>query len=133
MKRTLLTRSILALIAFSGSGLHAQAPLAAAADAAPLPTIAYQGRLIEGVTPANGVRSFAFSILDGAGVEQWHSGTVTLTVNEGLYSVALGTTGMTAFPSTLLAKAGLKLRVTVSGTLLSPDVSITPAFQASSA
>ncbi len=128
------TLSFAAAIACCVPPLFAQEqPLAAAADAAPAPTIAYQGRLIEGATAANGARQFVFSILDSAGAEQWSSGPLTLTVTDGLYSVVLGSTGMPALPSAMLGKAGLKLHVTLSGQALTPDATIVPAFQARSA
>ena len=128
------TLSFAAAIACCVPPLFAQEqPLAAAADAAPAPTIAYQGRLIEGATAANGARQFVFSILDSAGAEQWSSGPLTLTVTDGLYSVVLGSTGMPGLPSAMLGKAGLKLHVTLSGQALTPDATIVPAFQARSA
>ena len=134
MRHPFLTPAMAALLACSGSALLAQElPVAAAADPAPAPTIAYQGRLLEGVTPANGARPFVFSILDSAGAEQWSSGQLTLTVTDGLYSVVLGSTGMPALPLTLLAKAGLKLHVLLAGQALTPDATIVPAFQARSA
>ncbi|MEI6472435.1 MAG: hypothetical protein WCO20_07300, partial [Holophagaceae bacterium] len=135
MRHSFLTPTIAALVACAPMPLlKAQdAPLAAAADVAPTPTLAYQGRLMEGAAAANGARVFAFSILDSAGVEQWASGNLTLTVNEGLYAVVLGATGMPALPVTLLGKAGLKLHVKLSGLALTPDIDIVPAFQARSA
>jgi hypothetical protein len=113
--------------------LIAQEPLLAAADAAPAPIIAYQGRLLEGTTPANGARQFVFSILDSAGAEQWNSGQLTLTVTDGLYSVVLGATPMPGLPGAMLGKAGLKLHIVLSGQALTPDATIVPAFQARSA
>ncbi len=134
MRPSLLTPTITALIACTAFVLQAQvAPIAVAADLAPLPAIAYQGRLMEGAAAANGARSFTFSILDSAGAEHWNSGTLTLTVSEGLYSVVLGATGMPALPATLLGKAGLKLHVVLAGQAMTPDVDIIPAFQARSA
>ncbi len=133
MRHPFLTPTTAALIACTAlPALRGQAT-PAAADVAPLPTIAYQGRLMEGGVGVTGVRQFVFSILDSTGVEQWNSTAQTLTVTEGLYSVVLGTTGMTALPIALLGKAELKLHVTVSGQVLTPDVDIVPAFQARSA
>ena len=135
MRHSFLTPTIAALVACTAlPPLRAQElPVAAAVDAAPAPTIAYQGRLLEGTTPANGARPFVFGILDSAGVEQWSSGPLTLTVTDGLYSVVLGATGMPALPLALLGKAGLKLHVTLAGQALTPDATIVPAFQARSA
>jgi hypothetical protein len=106
---------------------------APASTPSPLPQLVYQGRLLEGATPANGARLFTFAILDASGAELWNSGTQTLPVNEGLYSAVLGATGMPPIPASVLAQVGLKLRLTVGGTLLSPDVDLVPAFQARSA
>ena len=133
MRHPFLTPTITALIACTTMPMVQAQAVPASADVAPLPTIAYQGRLMEGTMAVTGPRSFTFAILDSLGVEQWNSGAQTLTVTEGLYSVVLGTTGMTALPDALLGKAGLKLHVTVSGLALTPDVDIVPAFQARSA
>ncbi len=134
MRHPFLTPTMAALIACSGPALSAQAlPLVSAVDAAPAPTIAYQGRLLEGATAVNGARAFTFSILDSAGAEQWSSGPLTLTVTEGLYSVVLGSAGMPTLPLAMLGKAGLKLHVLLAGQALTPDATIVPAFQARSA
>ncbi len=136
MRHPFLTRTIAALIALIACTAVpvAQAQvLPAAVDVAPPPTIAYQGRLLEGTVGVTGARSFTFAILDSSGVELWQSGVQTLTVADGLYSAVLGTTGMTPLPASILGKAGLKLHVSVSGLVLTPDVDIVPAFQARSA
>jgi len=104
-----------------------------AADTAPPPTLAYQGRLLEGAAPVTGDRSFTFAILDAAGSQLWHSGPQTLAVSGGLYSAVLGSAGMPPMPSEILGRAGLKLHVTLSGLALTPDVDIIPGFQARSA
>jgi len=106
---------------------------ALAADPAPPPTLAYQGRLLEGAAPVTGDRSFTFTILDAAGGQVWHSGPRTLAVNGGLYSAVLGSAGMPPIPAEILGRAGLKLHVTLSGLALTPDVDIIPGFQARSA
>jgi len=134
MRPSFLTPTIATLIACGSPMLPAQElPVAAAVDPAPAPTLTYQGRLLEGATAVNGARTFAFSLLDSAGAELWSSGTLTLTVTEGLYSVVLGGTGMPALPTALLGKAGLKLHVLLGGQALTPDAAIVPAFQASAA
>ncbi|GLH74418.1 hypothetical protein GETHLI_29200 [Geothrix limicola] len=132
MRRSLLTPTLSALIACTPLPLL-QAQTVPAVDPAPLPTLTYQGRLMEASVPVSGARSFTFSILDSSGAEQWNSGAQTLTVSEGLYAIALGTTGMPPLPVSLLGKAGLKLHVTVTNQALTPDVDIVPAFQARSA
>jgi len=134
MRHPFLTPTMAALIAL-GSPLSAQEPLAAAAAAAamPLPQLAYQGRLKEAGVAANGARSFVFSLLDSTGLEVWNSGTVTVTVTDGLYSVVLGATGMTPISSSVLGLSGLKLHLLIGGAPMLPDVDLVPAFQARSA
>lgn len=108
------------------------APLIAA-DPAPAPLIAYQGRLVEGGEVVNGARAFTFAILDAGDATLWSSGDLSLTVTNGLYSAVLGGAPMPAIPSSLLETAGLKLHVTVTGQALSPDVALVPHLQARSA
>ena len=136
MRHPFLTPTVATLIACSPLALlRAQVPSsnAAAADAAPLPTLAYQGRLLEGSLAVTGARSFTFVIEDSTGAALWTSGAQTLTITDGLYSTVLGATGMPALPTSVLGKAGLKLHITVSGQVLAPDVDIVPAFQSRSA
>ena len=134
MRPAFLTPTIATLIACGSPMLLAQEFSAAAAvDPAPAPTLTYQGRLLEGVTAVNGARTFDFSLLDSTGTSLWNSGSMTLTVTEGLYSVVLGSSGMPALPTALLGKAGLRLRVVLGGPTLTPDAAIVPAFQASAA
>ena len=134
MRPAFLTPTIATLIACGSPMLLAQEFSAAAAvDPAPAPTLTYQGRLLEGVTAVNGARTFDFSLLDSTGTSLWNSGSMTLTVTEGLYSVVLGSSGMPALPTALLGKAGLRLRVVLGGQTLTPDAAIVPAFQASAA
>lgn len=104
-----------------------------AADPAPAPLLPYQGRLIEAGQVVNGNRIYVFSILDSTDVELWNSGNQTLTVTNGLYSALLGGAGMPAIPASLLMTAGMKLRVTVAGQVLTPDVALVPTLQARSA
>ena len=121
----------LALVAATGSGFAQDVP--AAVEAAPGPQIAYQGRLLEAALPVTGSRSFVFSILDAAGTELWNSGIQTVAVSNGLYAVVLGGSGMPAIPPGLLTRASLKLRLSIGGVLLTPDVDLVSAFQARSA
>ena len=80
MRHSLLTPTFVALIACTGQpALRAQTP-ATPASAAPLPSIACQGRLLQSGAAANGTFAFVFSILDGTGTEQWNSGTQTLSI-----------------------------------------------------
>ncbi|MFZ4512449.1 MAG: hypothetical protein ACOYNX_02350, partial [Geothrix sp.] len=134
--RTSFVASFLTLaLAFGAEPLAAQVaePLVAAAVVAPLPQLAYQGRLLESGVAANGARSFVFSIKDATGLELWSSGTQTVTVSDGMYSVVLGSTGMPAIAASVLAQSDLKLHVVIGGAAMSPDVDLIPAFQARSA
>ena len=134
MRPAFLTPTIATLIAWGSPMLPAQeVPAMVTADPAPAPTMTYQGRLLEGSTVVNGARQFVFSILDSTGAELWNSGTLTVTVTEGLYAVGLGGAGMPPMPTAMLGKAGLKLHAVLSGQAMTPDVSIMPAFQANAA
>jgi len=121
----------LALIGLA-PGLHGQgAP--AAVVAPPSPAVAYQGRLTEAGLPVTGTRSFTFSILDAQANELWNSGPQNVAVNNGLYAVELGGTGMPAIPTSLLGTPTLKLHLAINGTALAPDTDLVPALQARSA
>ena len=101
MRHPFLNATLAANIAGTGSSAPLRAEAATSAPLAPLPTLAYQGRLLESNVPANGDRTFVFSILDSTGAERWTSGPQTVVVTAGLYSVVLGSTGMTALPASL--------------------------------
>ncbi len=120
-----------ALVAMPAILLGQTAP--APTTAAPSPQVAYQGRLTEAGLPATGARSFTFSILDAQGNELWNSGAQDVSVNNGLYAVELGGTGMPAIPASLLGTPGLKLRLAINGVTLTPDTDLVPALQARSA
>jgi hypothetical protein len=104
-----------------------------AADPAPDPLLAYQGRLVESGVVVNGPRAFTFAILDGSATELWNSGAQTITVTNGLYATLLGGAGMPVIPDTVLTRTGLLLRVTVDGRALSPDVPLVATLQVRSA
>ena len=118
----------LSLLLIATPALYAQAP-----EAPPPPVIAYQGRLVEAGLPVSSNRDFTFALLDASNAELWNSGTQNLPVTSGLYSALLGGSGMPAIPTTVLGRAVLKLRVTVTGVVMSPDVDLVPALQARSA
>ncbi len=120
--------SALSLLLVAAPALYGQAP-----EAPPLPAIAYQGRLVEGGLPVTANRDFVFALLDASNAELWNSGTQNLPVSNGLYSALLGGSGMPPIPTSVLGKAVLKLRVTVGGVAMSPDVDLVPALQARSA
>lgn len=105
----------------------------AAAAVAPTPQIAYQGRLLQNTLPVTGTHSFLFQILDSHGIALWNSGILSLAVDNGLYSVVLGSSTNATISASVLASANLALQVTVDGQALSPNAAIVPAFQASSA
>lgn len=133
MRHSFLTCTIVAIIACTGSSIPLRAGTTTSSPVAPLPTLAYQGRLLESNVPAHGDRTFVFSILDSKGAELWTSGPQTVVVTAGLYSVVLGSTGMTALPASIPNLSGLMLHVTVSGLVLAPDVDILPSIQTLSA
>jgi Chaperone of endosialidase len=98
--------------------------------------INYQGRLIVGTTNFGGTGLFKFALVDGAGTTTYWSndGTstngseptnaVSVTVNNGLYSVLLGSTS--AIPKTVFNNPDVRLRVWFNdgshgSQLLSPD------------
>ena len=124
------TLSALALISILCAGSKASDQ---AADPAPSPVLAYEGRLLESDVPVTGTRAFVFSIADSIGNELWNSGTQNLAVIGGLYGVVLGATGMPAIPASLQLRANLRLRVNAGGVQLYPDVPLVPALQASTA
>jgi len=118
-------------------GLTALAPrpsyAQAAADPAPQPLLAYQGRVMEGTAPVTGSRIFTFAMLDSNGQELWNSGNQALDIEAGLYGIVLGSTGMPPIPAGLLSRSHMRLHITLSGMALTPDVDIIPALQARSA
>ncbi|MGA2844210.1 MAG: hypothetical protein ABSF68_02195, partial [Candidatus Acidiferrales bacterium] len=120
--------ALVLILGLAGGKLSAQA-----ADPAPSPVLAYEGRLVESNTLVTGVRPFVFSILDSSGNELWTSGPQTLTVTSGLYGIVLGAAGMPAIPASLTLRANLHLHVIADGLPLSPDVPLIPALQSSTA
>ncbi|MCX6546483.1 MAG: hypothetical protein NTW40_00285 [Acidobacteria bacterium] len=132
MRHPFLTSTVAMIVGLSAGSALAQVPPTQTV-AAPTPQLAYQGRLLEAGVAANGARSFVFSLKDPTGLELWNSGTQTVTVADGMYSVVLGSTGMTPISSSVLSSSGLKLHVVIGGVAMSPDVDLVPAFQARSA
>jgi hypothetical protein len=111
----------------------ALAPTRLPAQAAPGPLIPYQGHLVQDGQPANGPHTFSFVILDSTGKTIYSSGTLTVVVTGGIYSVILGdtsVTGMNALPAGLGAQSGLQLQVSIDGTLMSPTDTLVPILQA---
>jgi len=115
------------------SAQETSASAEAAVVAAASPILAYQGQLQEGGTPVTGSRNFQFEILSSGNAVLWNSGVVAVTVTGGLYGVELGGAGMPAIAASVLAQTRLKLQIAVGGSVLSPNVDLVPAFQASSA
>ena len=133
MRHPFLTPTVAMIVGLSAGSVFAQGPPTQAVVVAPTPQLAYQGRLLEAGVAANGARAFVFSLKDPTGLELWSSGTQTVTVADGMYSVVLGSTGMPAIAATLLAQSELKLHVVIGGAAMSPDVDLIPAFQSRSA
>ncbi len=132
MRHFILSPTMAMIIGFSALGLH-PAYAQQAVETTPIPQVAYQGRLIEGIVPVTGARVFTFSILDPAGLELWSSGNQTLNVDAGFYGVVLGSAAMPSITAVTFNRANLRLRITVSGVTMTPDVDIIPAFQARAA
>lgn len=80
-------------------------------------TVNYQGRLtdIAGAPMADGTYNFTFRIYatDAGGVALWNSGTQSVNVKDGLFTVELGASPMPAFGSTLFADSSRWLGITV--------------------
>lgn len=126
----MLTRMVLSLVSMS---LAAPVLLSQAVPPAiPSPVLTYQGRLSLAGVPVTGQTPFTFTILQPGGPELWNSGAVSLAVSQGLYTVELGGPGTPAIPGSILGLPGLQLKVAVGTTVLSPNIDLVPAFQASS-
>ncbi len=76
--------------------------------------VSYQGQVQVGGAPYDGTAEFKFAIVDGSGSSTWSndgtsvsgsepSGSVSLAVSEGLFSVLLGSTGMPPLTGTAFA------------------------------
>ena len=135
MRSPLITPFASVLLAFGPPAALLPGTPAVAATVQPSPEIAYQGRLLQNTLPVTGLHLFDFQILDSASNLLWDSGSIQLPVDNGLYSVVLGSTvaGIPAIPPSVMATANLVLQVTVDGQALTPNSAIVPAFQASSA
>jgi len=93
----------------------------------------HQGQLLDnGGQPVNGTKNMLFEILEGSTV-RYNSGTVMVAVSGGLFNVLIGGSGQTSLDSDLFKTAGLKLRVSVDGIALSPDVALAYAPYAANA
>ena len=114
-------------------GLSFLNPTTGLAQTVNTPEIPYQGRLLQNNAAVTGSHNFLFRILDPSGNALYQSGTVAVTVNQGLYSVVLGDASMNPIPATLPAQSNLQLEVTIDGQLMAPNDHIVPDFQALSA
>ncbi|MFM2414525.1 MAG: hypothetical protein RI911_218 [Candidatus Parcubacteria bacterium] len=89
-------------------------------EAAPPATLGYQGFLKQSGTAVNGSRSMVFNLYSAStgGTSAWNE-TQTVTVNDGYFSVSLGST--TPFPNSVnFNTTAYYLEVTVDGTTLTP-------------
>jgi len=85
-------------------------------------TISFQGKLLESGSPVTGTRNFTFTFTGTAWTETHNNVSVT----NGLYSVVLGS--VTPVPVSVFSdNATATLTITVNGTALSPNVTITSA------
>jgi len=79
----------------------------------------FQGKLLESGSPVTGLRNFIFEFV-GTGWSEPHN---NVSVNNGVYTVTLGET--TLIPITVFtAGPTVNLRITVNGTVLTPDVQV---------
>ncbi len=72
--------------------------LAATVLAAVPRTILYQGRLTDNGTAVTGSKNVVFTIYSGSGTQVWSSGSLSVTFDNGLFSVELGKSPQPALP-----------------------------------
>jgi len=96
--------------------------------------IPYQGYIADQTGKAyNGTFQFEFAVVIGTNtVSTWNSGTLSLPVQDGIYSVILGNTGQPALPASLfINNSDTKLRISFNDGIkgketLAPDVQFLP-------
>lgn len=95
--------------------------------------IPYQGYIAaQAGKPYNGTFQFEFAIVIGSTQQAWNSGTVSLPVKDGIYSVILGATPQPALsPSLFVNNPDTRLRISFNDGVkgketLSPDVQLLP-------
>lgn len=95
--------------------------------------IPYQGYIAAQTgKPYNGTFQFEFAIVIGSTQQAWNSGTVSLPVKDGIYSVILGATGQPVLNSSLfINNPDTRLRISFTDGVkgmetLSPDVQLLP-------
>jgi hypothetical protein len=111
-------------VGIAGATPFRQPPSPVAVAATVAGGISYQGRLTDsGGTPLDGTYAMRFIVYndEAAGTALWDSGTFNVTVENGLFNVALGVA-----PSDFNGQA-LWLSITVGGETLSPRQEILPA------
>lgn len=85
--------------------------------------ISYQGRLTDdGGNPINGTQAMTFTIYDGVGVSKWTESHPTVQVNDGLFSVILGS--QSVLPDSVFTGDDRFLGITIGA-----DPEITPRTQ----
>ncbi|MBI5154533.1 hypothetical protein HZA57_04790 [Candidatus Poribacteria bacterium] len=87
--------------------------------------VPYSGQLAESGELVDGTRSMQFQIVGtGAPSALYDSGTTSVVVSQGAFSVVLGGAGLPSLDSSVFSTVGLKLRVSVEGTPLTPDIEL---------
>ncbi len=61
--------------------------------------MSYQGKLTSGGAPSNGPKNMIFTIYNGGGAPLWSSGTISVVLTEGLFSVELGQSPQPPLPT----------------------------------
>jgi|GEM_PF-1102001 len=85
----------------------------------------YQGRLTSSGTPYNGAKNVIFTIYNGSGASIWSSGTVSITLADGLFSVELGKS-----PQPPLPVDNWQLDTLLSlGIAMPPDPELSPRYR----
>ena len=85
--------------------------------------ISYQGKLLENEQPVTGTKNFTFSFVD----TEWSEDHENVEVTKGLYFVTLGS--INPIPISIIEQnSNIKLRITVNGVVLQPDVPINSAI-----
>jgi len=116
--RFLIVLAALAIPAAEGAAFAASVPTA----------VNYQGRLTDNSPqqiPVNGTANMAFSIWDqpSGGTQLWaepSSGTLSLSVNNGIFNVILGANGVPLPPSVFAGGVVRYLEILVGGETLAP-------------
>jgi hypothetical protein len=92
-------------------------------------TLSYQGRLTDNSVAISGAKNVIFTIYSGSGAQVWSSGSISLSFNNGLFSVELGKSPQPSLPVEIWsADTALSLGVTIPpSSELAPRLRFSPA------